>query len=87
MVERLGHDLRAAFPEATGFSLRNLKYMRAFAEAWTEDIFVQRTVAQLPWGHNIVLLTKLKDPDMRFAYAEAALEFGWTRSLLASHIG
>jgi predicted nuclease of restriction endonuclease-like (RecB) superfamily len=75
-VEKLAHDLRIAFPEAKGCSLRNLKYMRVFAGAWQEGAIVQQAVGQLPWVHNIVLLTKLKDRALRLAYAEAAIEFG-----------
>ncbi|MDR0284923.1 MAG: DUF1016 N-terminal domain-containing protein, partial [Propionibacteriaceae bacterium] len=79
VVERLSHDLRQEFPDLGGFSRANLMYMRSFAEAWPEDAIVQQAVGQLPWGHNIVLLTKLKDPEIRLAYAEAASEFGWSR--------
>lgn len=86
VIDRLAHDLRIAFPEMKGFSARNLKYMRAFAEAWPELPVVQQPVAQLPWGHNIVLLTKLKDPELRLAYAEAVVEFGWSRNVLTMHI-
>jgi predicted nuclease of restriction endonuclease-like (RecB) superfamily len=59
VIERLARDLRDAFPEMKGFSRANLMYMRAFAEAWSEDEIVQRIVGQLPWGHNVVLLTRL----------------------------
>lgn len=59
VIERLALDLRSAFPEMKGFSPRNLKYMWAFAEAWPEWAIVQQAVAQLPWGHNLVLLDKL----------------------------
>ncbi len=48
VIERLVHDLRTAFPEMKGFSPRNLKYMRAFAEAWPDAEFVQQPAAQLP---------------------------------------
>ena len=58
VIERLAHDLRAAFPDMKGFSPRNLKYMRAFAEAWPDAEFVQEAVAQLPWGHNLMLPNK-----------------------------
>ena len=60
VIERLAHDLRTAFPQMKGFSRANLMYMRAFAQAWPSDEFVQQPVGQLPWGHNLVLLTKLK---------------------------
>ena len=48
MIDRLAHDLRAAFPDMKGFSPRNLRYMRAFAQAWPEPEFVQQAAAQLP---------------------------------------
>ena len=48
VIERLAQDLRAAFPDMKGFSPRNLKYMRAFAEAWPDSEFVQQAAAQLP---------------------------------------
>jgi hypothetical protein len=48
--------------EEKDFSRANLMYMRAFAEAWPDAAIVQQPVGQLPWGHNLVLLTKLKDP-------------------------
>jgi len=86
VIDRLSHDLRNAFPDMKGFSSRNLKYMRAFAEAWTDAEFVQQVVAQLPWGHNLVLLTKLKGRDERLAYAQKALEHGWSRNTLVIHI-
>lgn len=86
IVERLSHDLRRSFPDLGGFSRANLMYMRAFAEAWPEEAIVQQAVGQLPWGHNIVLLTKLKDPELRLAYAAAVVEFGWSRNVLVMHI-
>jgi predicted nuclease of restriction endonuclease-like (RecB) superfamily len=61
-------------------------YMRAFAEAWPEPEFVQQPAGQIPWGHNLVLLTKLKDPATRLAYAASALEHGWSRAVLVHHI-
>ncbi|GAB1409704.1 hypothetical protein MASR1M90_08580 [Desulfovibrionales bacterium] len=86
VIERLAHDLRTAFPEMKVFSPRNLKYMRAFAEAWPDAEIVQQAVAQLPWGHNLVLLDRLKEPAERLAYAHAAIEHGWSRNVLNIHI-
>jgi len=59
VIDRLSRDLRGAFPEMKGFSPRNLKYMRAFAEAWPDIAFVQEVLAQLPWYHQIALLDKV----------------------------
>jgi len=72
VIERLAQDLRSAFPTMKGFSRASLMYMRAFAEAWPDEAFVQQAVGQLPWGHNLVLLTKLKMPEQRLAYARGA---------------
>ncbi|HVZ31029.1 MAG TPA: PDDEXK nuclease domain-containing protein, partial [Polyangiaceae bacterium] len=69
-----------------GFSPSNLKYMRAFAEAWPDFPNRQQAVGDLPWGHNVVLLTKLKQDDQRLAYAQAAVSHGWSRNVLVHHI-
>ncbi|PJA24397.1 MAG: DUF1016 domain-containing protein [Alphaproteobacteria bacterium CG_4_10_14_0_2_um_filter_63_37] len=86
VIERLAQDLRAAFPDMKGFSRANLMYMRAFAEAWPDAEFVQQAVGRLPWGHNLVLLTRLKNAHERLAYAEAAVTHGWSRNVLNIHI-
>jgi predicted nuclease of restriction endonuclease-like (RecB) superfamily len=86
VIERLSRDLCGAFPEMKGFSRANLMYMRAFAEAWPDGEIVQQAVGQLPWGHNLVLLTKLKTQQLRLAYARRAIEHGWSRNVLNIHI-
>ncbi|MBG0808102.1 DUF1016 family protein [Methylosinus sp. H3A] len=86
VIDRLAADLRRDFPEMTGLSPRNLKYMRAFAEAFVDDEIVQQVVAQLPWGHIIKLVEGLKDLDQRLWYARQAVEHGWSRAVLAHQI-
>ena len=86
VIERLAHDLRTAFPEMKGFSRANLMSMRAFAEAWPDPAIVQQAVGQLPWGHNLLLLSKLADPAWRLAYAQRAVEHGWSRAVLQIHL-
>lgn len=86
VVDRLAADLRSEFKEMRGFSRANLLYMRAFAEAWPDPAIVQRVIGRLPWGQNIELLAKLKDPAARLWYAEATLEHGWSRPVLAVQI-
>ena len=86
VIDQLAKDLAKAFPEMRGFSSRSLKYMRTFAEAYPNEEVVQRSVAQLPWRHNIALLEKLKDPDERLWYAEQAIENGWSRDVLVLQI-
>lgn len=86
VIERLAHDLRSAFPEMKGFSPRNLKYMRAFAEAWPDAEFVQAVLAQLPWYHQLALLDKLNLPEERRWYAAKAIEHSWSRNVLVMQI-
>ncbi len=86
MIERLAQDLRSAFPDIRGFSPRNLKYMRAIAEAWPDGEFVQQTAAQLPWFHLCTLIDKLKAPGEREWYLAKAIEHGWSRNVLAIQI-
>lgn len=86
MIERLAQDLRSAFPDMKGFSPRNLKYMRAFAEAWPDQSFVQGVLAQLPWYHQLALLDKLPGPETRRWYASKAIEHNWSRNILVMQI-
>jgi predicted nuclease of restriction endonuclease-like (RecB) superfamily len=85
-IDRLAADLRRSFPEMTGFSPRNLKYMRAFGEAWPDEPIVQQAAAQIPWFHNCVLLDKIKAPKERLWYIGKTIEHGWSRSVLVHWI-
>jgi predicted nuclease of restriction endonuclease-like (RecB) superfamily len=86
VIDRLSADLRAAFPALMGFSPRNLKYMRAFAEAWPKTEIVQGALAQLPWYHHLALLDKLDSHDTRLWYAAKAIEQNWSRNVLVMQI-
>jgi predicted nuclease of restriction endonuclease-like (RecB) superfamily len=86
IIERLAADLHRDFPEMTGLSARNLKYMRAFAEAYPDSRFVQQAVALLPWGHNVRLIETVKDRAEREWYVRQAIEHGWSRNVLVHQI-
>ncbi|MCI5065072.1 PDDEXK nuclease domain-containing protein [bacterium] len=86
VIDQLGADLRQEFPETRGFSGRNLKYMRSFADAWPDESFVQQTAAQIPWFHSCTLLDKVKDHEQRIWYTRKVLENGWSRNVLVMHI-
>lgn len=97
-IEHLSRDLRGAFPGAQGFSTRNLWRMRSLYVSYTRDIgpllplpgvdgeFLPQAVAEIPWGHNILLLEKLDDPSDRLWYARKTVEHGWSRSVLRHQI-
>jgi predicted nuclease of restriction endonuclease-like (RecB) superfamily len=86
VIDRLAIDLSKAFPDMRGFSPRNLKFMRAFAEAYPEKEIVKQIVSQIPWGHNIRILQKVKKTEERLWYARQATEKGWSRNILIHQI-
>ncbi len=86
VIDRLSSDLKKEFPDMNGFSPRNLKYMRKFAEAWPDREIVQRVAAQIPWRNNQALLDKIKDAGLRVWYAEQNANSGWSRDILAVQI-
>lgn len=86
VIERLAQDLQNEFPGRQGFSPRNLKYMRAFADAWPSREFVQQPAAQIPWTHHCILLDKLSTAEERLWYATKTVENGWSRNILAMQI-
>lgn len=86
IVDRLAADLTRLFPEMRGFSARNLKYMRAFAQTWPDAEIVQQLVALLPWGHNLRLIDTVKADREREWYARQALQHGWSRNVLVHQI-
>jgi predicted nuclease of restriction endonuclease-like (RecB) superfamily len=86
IIDNLSHDLNSSFPEMKGFSPRNLKYMRKFAEIYPDKQFVQQLVAQIPWWHNVILMDKVKSAEERLWYAKSAIEFGWSRNVLVHQI-
>lgn len=86
VVDRLAQDLKTEFPDITGFSPRNLKYMRSFGEAYPDEKVVHQLGAQIPWKHNCVILDKVKDPDLRIWYIQKTIENGWSRVVLIHQI-
>ena len=99
IIERLAMDLQKAFPGVNGFSSRNLWRMRAFYVAYSQGAKVlpqaaaelkgthlPQVVAEIPWGHNAVLLERVKDPAQRLWYAQQTIEHGWSRNVLVHQI-
>jgi predicted nuclease of restriction endonuclease-like (RecB) superfamily len=86
VIERIAKDLKREFPEIKGFSRTNLLYMRAFAEAYPDDQFVQQAAGQIPWFHNCVLLDRVKVPEQRVWYIQQTIENGWSRAILEMQI-
>ena len=85
-IDNLATDIKMSFPESKGYSVRNLKYMAKFAEAYPDREFVQQVVAQIPWGHNIIPMDKVSNPDERVWYIQKAIENSWSRNVLVHQI-
>lgn len=99
VVEQLARDLQKEMPGVSGFSSINIWRMRAFYLAWTAEVqFLSQAVTEidgsslpsvlegLPWGHNLELLFKLKEPTDRIWYAHKAVEHGWSRNVMVHQI-
>ncbi|MBU2599207.1 DUF1016 family protein [bacterium] len=92
VIPRLAKDIQNDLSEAKGFSERNIKRMLAFYREYPALGFVPQPVAQMdnskqlvcqiPWGHNIMLMEKIKDQPMRFWYMEQTIQNGWSRDVL-----
>lgn len=85
-IDNLSRDLKIAFPNSTGYSVRNLKYMAKFAEEYPDVEFVQAVSAQIPWSHNVLIMEKVKSPETREWYIRKTNENGWSHSVLTHQI-
>ena len=81
-IDNLARDIKLEFPDSTGYSVRNLKYMRKFAEIFNDDKIVPTLMAQLTWSHNRLLMDKIKEKSKMIWYADKTIENGWSKSIL-----
>lgn len=85
-IDNLSMDLKMEFPEIKGFSVRNLKYMRKFAEEYPDFEFVQEVLAQITWYHNIILMDKIGNIEERKWYIKEIVKNGWSSNMLKMQI-
>jgi len=85
-IDNLAKDIKMVLPNMAGYSTRNLKYMKKFAQEFPNFEFVQTVSAQLTWTHNITLLDKVKSMEQLEWYAINAVKNGWTYNVLALQI-
>ncbi len=87
VVKRLSADLQLEFPETKGFSPRNLWNMKKFFEYYSPaDAKLQRSVALLPWKHNLLIISKCETIEEAEYYIEKSLEMGWSSDVLLNFI-
>ncbi len=85
-IDNLSKDIALAYPGVKGYSARNLKYMAKFAAEFTDAQFVQQAVAQIPWGHIVVLLDSVPIDEQRRWYVLNTIEHGCSRNVLVHQI-
>ena len=86
IVEKLAIDLQSEYPSVKGFSSRNIWYIQKFYDTYSSDEKLQRVVAEIPWGQNIEIFTKLLDSDTRYFYLKMCSERAWSRPTLLTQI-
>ena len=86
-LAQMSQDLKAEFPDMKGFSERNLKYMRQWFQFWSAQSAIrQQLVAQIPWGHNLMIVSKAKSIDEAVFYVQKTIENNWSRAVLTHQI-
>ena len=100
ILGQISHDLQSEFPDMKGFSLRNLQYMRQWYQFWSETnsivqqaaaqldnaLYVQQLVSQIPWWHNVIIISKIKDQGEALFYVQQTIQNNWSRAVLTHHI-
>ena len=72
-IDEVARELKLEYPNATGYSVRNLKYMKKLYTEYKDDEVMQQFVAQVPWGHNVVLMDKVKDKEIKLLYFKGVI--------------
>lgn len=85
-IDNLAADIKISFPNTTGYSVRNLKYMAKFAASYPDEEIVQASLAQITWYHNMALMDKVKDTKIALWYADQTANHGWSRNVLVHQI-
>lgn len=97
LIKQLSCDLKSEFPDLKGFSESNLKFIRQWYQFYNAGFEkgqqpvsffknVQQLVAQIPWGHNLKIISKCETIDDALFYINKTIEFGWSRDMLDTHL-
>ena len=73
-IDEISRELKIEYPNSKGYSVRNLKYMKKFYIEYKDDKLMQQLVAQVPWGHNIVLMEKINNMEIRKIYLQSIIK-------------
>jgi len=79
VVEQLAEHIARSQPGLRGFTRPNLFRMRQFYEAYRDNEKVSPLARQLPWTHNLIILSQSKHPDEREFYLRLAIREQWSK--------
>ena len=79
VIDQLAQHLALTQPGLKGFTRANLFRMRQFYEAYRQDEKVSPLVRQLPWTHNLIILSQSKRPEEREFYLKMATQERWSK--------
>jgi len=97
-LSQLSKDLMSEFPDIKGFSLSNIKYIKQWYQFYTGNKSIGQQpvgqigqqgiaqIAQIPWGHNIAIMSKCKNVKEAVFYVQNTLEHNWSRDVLIHQI-
>lgn len=97
-MKRLSVDLMTEFPQMTGFSKRNLEQIRRWYSFWSQSLQIAKQPAsqlqaiqealflQIPWWHNVVIVTQCKTLEEALYYVRNTVAYGWSRAVLVHQI-
>ncbi|HAM38061.1 MAG: hypothetical protein A2474_02980 [Elusimicrobia bacterium RIFOXYC2_FULL_34_12] len=86
IVEKLANDLQNGFPNLRGYSSRNLWDMRRFYDTYKDSSILRQLVAEIPWGHNLMIINKISNMKEREYYIKSSRDMGWSRNVLLNQI-
>jgi len=86
IVEQLSKDLQKEFPGKSGYSPRNLWFMRQFYDSYNAFPNMKQLVSEIPWGHHILIMQKAKSIETKEYYLKASSQFRWSRDVLLNQI-
>ena len=86
VVEELSKDLRREFEGHSGYSARNLWDMRRFYITYKDFANLRQLVAEIPWGHHLLILQKASSPEEREYYLRRTAEMAWSRNVLLNQL-
>jgi predicted nuclease of restriction endonuclease-like (RecB) superfamily len=90
LINQLSRDLKKEFPDIKGFSISNLKYIKQWFQFYSQDLIISQQavgqIIQIPWGHNIAIISKCKNIDEAIYYVYNTVQHNWSRSVLVHQI-